>query len=72
MKLEIKVIPGAKKNAFKEEAGGIKVYLTSPPVDGKANKALVSFLAGHFKVKSSAVKIVKGFKSRQKVVDIVV
>ena len=70
MKFEIKVIPGARKNLWKEEAGGIKVYLTAPPVDGKANEALIRFLAGHFDVSISAVEILKGSRSRQKIVQI--
>ena len=68
MKIPIKVIPGAKRNLFKEENGGIKVYLTAPPLDGRANEALIEFLAEHFKVKRSSIEILKGLKSRHKVV----
>jgi len=70
MILEIKVIPGAKKNLLKEEAGGVKVYLTAPPVDGKANEALVEFLAEHYGIRSSRIEIIKGLKSRNKVINI--
>ena len=70
MKIPIKVIPGAKRNLFKEENGGIKVYLTAPPLDGRANEALIEFLAEHFKVKRSSIEILKGLKSRHKVVNI--
>ena len=67
MQIDIKVIPGAKRNLFKqEENGGIKVYLTTPPVDGHANAALVKFLAAHFQVKASQIEIIKGLKSRHK------
>ena len=68
--INLKVIPGAKRNAFHEENGQIKVYLTAPPVEGKANKALVDFLAGHFGIRKSSVKIIKGLKSRHKTVSI--
>ncbi len=70
MKIAIKVIPGAKKNQWKEENGMIKVYLTAPPLENRANEALVDFLAGHFDLKKSAIEIVKGLKSRHKIVNI--
>lgn len=68
MKLEIKVIPGAKKNLLKKEGELHKVYLTAPAVEGKANKALVEFLAGEFGVAKGQIQIIKGLKSRIKVV----
>lgn len=70
MRLEIKVIPGAKKNLWKEETGQSKVYLSAPAVDGKANQALIEFLAEHFSVKKSRIEIIKGLKSRHKVINI--
>jgi uncharacterized protein (TIGR00251 family) len=70
MQIHIKVIPGAKQNTYKEEAGVIKVYLTTPPVDGKANAALIKFLAQHFNINTSRIDIIKGLKSRNKVVNI--
>ena len=70
MKLQIKVIPGAKRNLFKEQGDSIKVYLTAPALEGRANEALVDFLAEHFGIKRSTIEIVKGLKSRHKVVNI--
>ena len=70
MRLNIRVIPNAKQNKLVEEAGRIKVYLTSPPIEGKANAALVEFLSEHFKVKRSKIKLLKGAKSRDKLVEI--
>jgi len=70
MKLQIKVIPGAKRNLFKEQGDTIKVYLTAPALEGRANEALVDFLAEHFRIKTSTIEIVKGLKSRHKVVNI--
>lgn len=64
--LEIKVIPNAKRNAFKDG----KVYLTAPAVEGKANRALIEFLAEHFNIKKRQIKIVKGLRSRNKVVQL--
>ena len=70
MRLNIKVIPHAKQNKIVEEAGRFKVYLTAPPVEGKANQALIEFLSEHFKVKRRQVKIIQGQKGRLKIVDI--
>jgi len=70
--LDVKVIPGAKKNAvvIDEAAKRLKVYLTAPPVDGKANQALLRVLAQYFQVRSSQVAVIKGLKSRIKTVRI--
>jgi len=70
---DVKVVPGAKKNVVvpNDESGRIKVYLTAPPVDGKANQALVRVLAEHYQVRLSQVTIIKGLKSRIKTVRIV-
>lgn len=68
MKLTIRVQPNAKQNKIVEENGRYKVYLTAPPVEGKANEALIEFLAEHFKAKRSKIRIIKGLKSRDKCV----
>jgi uncharacterized protein (TIGR00251 family) len=49
---------------------GLKIRLTSPPVDGAANEALVTFLTKHFAVPRHAVTIVSGARSRSKIVEI--
>ena len=70
MIINVKTIPGAKKNFFKEENGIYKIYLTAPAVEGKANVALIEYLADHFNVKKSQIEIIKGLKSRNKTVNI--
>ena len=70
MRLTIRVIPNAKQNRIVQDVTGYKVYLTAPPVEGKANKALIKFLAEHFEVKKSGVRIIRGLKTRDKVVEI--
>ena len=75
MRIDIKVIPGAKRNAIKHErdmwAGDTwKVYISAPAVDGKANKALIDILAQHFQVRKSQIEIIKGLKSRHKTISI--
>jgi len=75
MKISIKVIPGAKQNEISDdfdEAGTriIKVRVNKPAEDGKANKAAIELLAKYFKVKKSAVSIISGETSRNKIVEI--
>lgn len=61
--------------ASRSEVGGahgeaLKVRLTSPPVDGVANAALIDLLAEALKVPRRAVRIISGETSRTKVVEI--
>ncbi len=70
MRLEVKVIPSAKKNVIRFDVTPVKVYLVAPAVDGKANKALIDFLAGYYKITKSSIRIIKGLKSRYKTITI--
>ena len=69
-KLKIKVITNAKRNAVVEGEEMLKVYVNAPPVDGKANKIVAEVLAKHFKVRKNCVKIIRGEKSKEKVIGI--
>lgn len=65
--LKLKIQPKASKNEFAEQLGdALKVRLTAPPIDGKANKQLIAFLAKAFKVAKSRVKIISGETGRNK------
>ena len=67
MILELHVQPGASRTEFAGKHGErIKVRLAARAVDGKANEALIEFLALHFRVRKSSVRIAAGLKSRQK------
>jgi len=68
--LKVKVIPNAKKVRIAQEGEALKVYVTAPAVDGKANKALVETLAKYFKMRKSSVRIIRGEKAREKIVEI--
>lgn len=70
MLINVRVQPNAKQNKVIEENGRLKVFLTVPPVDGKANKALIELLAEHFKTKRSQIKIIRGEKGRDKVIEV--
>jgi len=65
----IKVQPRARRNAVVGELGGaVKIALTAPPVDGRANQACIEFLAELLSLPRSAIEIVAGQSSRTKVI----
>jgi len=65
------VQPRAKKNAIKGRVGdALKLALTAPPVNGKANEACIEFFAKLLKVPRSSVTIAAGRTSRNKVVQV--
>jgi len=65
--LELHVQPGAARSEFAGRHGErIKVRLAARAIDGKANDALVEFLAAHYGVAKRNVRIVAGLKSRRK------
>jgi hypothetical protein len=68
----IKVQPGAVKNEIMGVQGDVlKIKISAPPVKGKANKALIDFLAKELGVKRSEVEIVSGHTSRIKKIKVV-
>jgi uncharacterized protein (TIGR00251 family) len=65
----VKVQPRARRNAIVGELGdAVKVALTAPPVDGRANQACVDFFADLLKLQRSAITILSGESSRNKVI----
>ncbi|MFA5145574.1 MAG: DUF167 domain-containing protein [Candidatus Omnitrophota bacterium] len=70
MILSIRVVPKASRNLVKEDSRGLKVYLTKAPHEGLANQQLIDVLSSHLKVKKYQIQIIKGAKSRNKLVKI--
>jgi uncharacterized protein (TIGR00251 family) len=65
--LPVRAQPGARKaGVLGELAGALKVAVTAPPEDGRANKALVETLREALGVKRSQVKLLSGTTSREK------
>jgi uncharacterized protein (TIGR00251 family) len=65
----VKVHPRARKNAITGEVGdALKLSLTAPPIDGRANEACIEFFAKVLKVPRSSVTIASGQSSRTKVI----
>ena len=67
----VKVHPRARKNAITGVVGdALKLALTAPPVEGRANRAVIEFFAELFEIPRSSVTIASGETSRNKVVRI--
>jgi uncharacterized protein (TIGR00251 family) len=65
--LPVRVHPGAKRNEITgTHDGAVKISLTTPPTDGRANDALVAFLAAFLKVPRASITLVTGATSRSK------
>ncbi len=71
MKISVQVKAGAKENRVEDlGAGQYRVRVKAPPVEGKANDALVVVLAEHFHVSKSAVRLRIGQTSKKKIFEI--
>ncbi|MGE5279938.1 MAG: DUF167 domain-containing protein [Deltaproteobacteria bacterium] len=70
MKLQVKVVAKASRERVREEAGRLKVYVTAPPEDGKANAACRKLLSLHFGVPLKNVALMRGHRSPQKLFSI--
>ena len=66
----LRILPNSSKNEIIKADGAIKVKITAPPVDGKANKALLEFLSKTFKIPKTSFSIVKGETSKDKTLSV--
>ena len=65
--LPVRVHPGAKRNEITgTHDGAVKISLTTPPTDGRANDALIAFLAAHLNVPRASITLLTGATSRSK------
>jgi uncharacterized protein (TIGR00251 family) len=69
--LDVRVQPRSSKRAVEVMAGGaLKVRLTAPPAEGRANAQLIEVLAEEFGVAKGSIRILRGLSSRNKTVEI--
>jgi uncharacterized protein (TIGR00251 family) len=69
--LQLKVKPGARETSLAQQPDGSWLAkVQAPPVDGKANSAVIALIAAHFGVPKSAVTIKSGAAGRLKLVQI--
>ena len=67
--LAVRVQPKAKRNAvLGERAGALRVSVTAPPEDGRANDAVLALLRDHFKLSRSQLALLSGQTNRNKVI----
>lgn len=67
----LRIVPNAKRNqAAGEHGGAIRIKIAAPAVEGKANAALIEFLAVKLGIHTRAISLVSGEKSRDKVVEL--
>jgi uncharacterized protein (TIGR00251 family) len=65
--LSVRVHPGARANAINgTHDGALKISLTTPPTDGRANEALVAFLAERLRLPRARIALLSGATSRSK------
>lgn len=71
MKLEVIVHPNSKRPRIEKDLlGETHVYVSAPPLEGKANRAVIETLADHFNVSRGKVILLNGNKSKNKVFEI--
>ncbi len=70
-RLEVKGIPGASRDEVAGTMGSaVKIKLRAPPVEGRANEALIEFLADRLDLPRRAISLERGDTSRQKLLRI--
>ena len=71
MKYTVTVKPGTSQEKIIEVTPGeIVVYLRAKAHDGEANGALIKLLSKHFKIAKTNIRIVRGHKSRTKIIEL--
>jgi len=71
MKIQVKVKPNSKTEEFSQEGDSFLIKVKEPAREGRANQAVIKLLAEHFSVPKSQVRILGGFRSRNKVIEVV-
>jgi uncharacterized protein (TIGR00251 family) len=71
MEITVSIVPNSKKpEIVKVSENNYKIRVDAPASKNKANKRLVELLSEYFKVSKSSISIIKGLKSRNKIVEI--
>ncbi|TCS36885.1 hypothetical protein EDC30_105105 [Paucimonas lemoignei] len=71
VRLQVQVMPNAKRTGVAGMHGdALKIRLQAQPIEGKANEALIKFVAEALKLSKSAVSVAHGQTSRRKLLEI--
>ncbi len=69
--IKVKIVPGSSKNKIVGvHNDAIKITITAPPIEGKANKKCIAYLAKYFDVAKSKIEIISGQTSKNKLIKI--
>ena len=69
--IKVKIVPGSSKNKIIGVYNdALKITITAPPVEGKANKKCITYLAKYFDVAKSKIEIISGQTSKNKLIKI--
>ena len=72
MKLSVVAHPNAKRPRIEQDLlGTLHAYVNQPPLEGKANQAVIEALAEHFQVKKGQVLLLRGERAKAKVFEVV-
>ncbi len=70
-RIKVKIITRAKRHQIVGWQGDVlKIRIAGAPVDGRANEALLDFLAKKWQIAKSEIKIIRGLKSKNKILEI--
>ena len=70
IRIDVLVKPGGRRNEVVEKDGAVVVFTSKRAHDGEANRAVVELIAKYYGVAKGRVKILRGEKGRQKIVEI--
>jgi len=68
MKIQVRAKPNSKTQEVSQEGNSFAVKVKEPAKEGRANQAVIKLLAEHFSVPESRVRILSGFRNRNKVI----
>ena len=66
IEFQLRISPNASKNEVIKTCESVKIKMTAPPVDGKANKCLIEYLSKLFRVPKTSIVILRGETSKDK------
>ena len=66
IELQLRISPNESKNEVIKTSESVKIKITAPPVDGKANKCLIEYLSKLFRVPKTSIVILRGETSKDK------
>lgn len=71
MRIAVRVKPRSRSEEVSVEGDTYVVKVKAPPVEGRANRAVLRLLAKHLGVSESRLRMVSGFSSRNKVIEVI-